>query len=47
MGVVEETTCSPDGQVQSALVRKPKGVVQRAALHLVLLPKEQETEEES
>jgi hypothetical protein len=46
VGVIEETTCSPDGQVRSALVRTTRGTVRRAALHLVLLPEEQEDQEE-
>jgi hypothetical protein len=42
VGVLEEVTLGPDGQAHSALVRTPRGVVRRAALHLVLLPEEQE-----
>ncbi len=41
VGVVEEVTLGPDGQVRTGLVWMPRGVVRRAALHLVLLPKEQ------
>jgi hypothetical protein len=47
VGIVEDTTYGPDGQVRSALVRTPRGTVRRAALHLVLLPKEEPTQEES
>ncbi len=42
IGVLEEVTLGPDGQARSALVRTPRGTVRRAALHLILLPKEQE-----
>jgi len=41
-GVIEEVTTGSDNQVRSALVRTKKGVVRRAALHLVLLPGEDE-----
>jgi hypothetical protein len=42
IGVLEDVTLGPDGQARSALVRTPRGTVRRAALHLVLLPKEEE-----
>ena len=42
IGVLEEVTLGPDGQARSALVRTPRGTVRRGALHLILLPKEQE-----
>jgi len=44
IGVIEDIMHGPDGQVRSALVRTTKGVVRRAALDLVALPKEEEDE---
>jgi hypothetical protein len=43
--IIEEVTTGSDNQVRSALVRTKKGVVRRAALHLVLLPGEDRTDE--